>query len=352
MTCTDDGAFKVKLTATDDDGGSHFEEVALTVANVDPVADAGGPYNGNEGAAISLNGSVTDAGSNDTHVWSWEYVAGPGVDAGATCQFDDATAEDPKITCTDDGQVKLTLKVTDDNGGTGTDEATLTLANVAPTAHANGPYPGTEGSAVQLAGSATEPGTNDVITYKWTANVSGLDAGAACTFDDEPRPNAKVTCTDDGTVTLTLKATDDDGGSTTDNATLTLANADPVADAGGDYTGNEGSAVQLHGSATDAGSNDTHTWSWQYVAGAGVDAGATCSFSDPTAVTHRHLHRRRRGQAHPDRHGRRRRHGHRRGHAHARERGADGRTPAARTRATRARRSCSPARRPTRPATT
>ena len=285
VTCTDNGAFKVKLTATDDDAGSHFEEVALAVANVEPVADAGGPYDGNEGAAVSLNGTVTDAGSNDTHTWSWQYVAGPGVDAGATCSFDDATAEDPKITCTDDGEVKLTLTVNDDNGGTGVDEATLTLANVKPVANAGGSYPGgAEGSATQLNGSATDAGTNDVITYKWTANVSGLDAGGSCSFDDDTKKDAKITCTDNGTATLTLKATDDDGGFTTDNATLTVANVDPVANAGGPYTGNEGAAVNLSGSATDAGTNDTHTWSWQYVAGAGVDAGATCSFSDPTAI--------------------------------------------------------------------
>ena len=285
VTCTDNGAFKVKLTATDDDGGSHFDEVALTVANVEPVADAGGPYDGNEGEAVSLNGSVTDAGANDTHTWSWQYVAGPGVDAGATCSFDDATAEDPKITCTDDGTVQLTLTVNDDNGGTGIDEATLTLANVKPVANAGGAYPGgAEGSATQLNGSATDAGTNDVISYKWTANVSGLDAGGSCAFDDDTKKDAKITCTDNGTATLTLKATDDDGGFTTDNATLTVANVDPVANAGGPYTGNEGAAVNLSGSATDAGANDTHTWSWVYLAGPGVDAGATCSFSDPTAI--------------------------------------------------------------------
>ena len=125
---------------------------------MDPVANAGGPYTGNEGAAVSLNGSVTDAGANDTHLWSWQYVAGPGVDAGATCQFSDATAEDPTVTCTDDGEVKLTLKVTDDDGGEGTAEATLTLSNVAPTAHANGPYSGTEGGGHPARRLADRPG--------------------------------------------------------------------------------------------------------------------------------------------------------------------------------------------------
>jgi uncharacterized repeat protein (TIGR01451 family) len=291
VTCTDNSnasPFTLTLVATDDDGASSTgATAALTVKNAEPVADAGGPYNGNEGSAISLNGTVTDAGSHDTHTWSWEYVAGPGVDAGATCSFSSASAEDPTITCTDDGTVELTFTATDDNGGTGSDQAALTVKNVAPVAHAGGPYTGKEGEAIELAGSATDAGTNDGFTYKWTVDVTGIDAGGACTFDDDTKATAKVTCTDNSNATpftLKLVATDDDGlASAVSQTNLTVDNADPVADAGGPYDGNEGSAISLNGTVTDAGSNDTHTWSWKYVAGVGVDAGATCSFSSATA---------------------------------------------------------------------
>jgi Big-like domain-containing protein/PKD domain-containing protein len=288
VTCTDNSnadPFTLTLVATDDDGASSTgATAALTVKNAEPVADAGGPYDGNEGSAISLNGSVTDAGSNDTHTWSWAYVAGAGVDAGATCSFSSATAEDPTITCTDDGTVELTFTAKDDNGGTGSDKAQLTVKNVAPVAHAGGPYSGKEGEAIGLAGSATDAGTNDGFTYKWTVDVTGIDAGGACTFDDDTKTNAKVTCTDNSNATpftLKLVATDDDGlASAMSQTNLTVANADPVADAGGPYDGNEGSPVSLNGSATDVGSNDTFTWKWVYEAGVNVDAGATCSFSD------------------------------------------------------------------------
>ena len=67
----------------DDDGGtSAVSEANVTVANAGPVANAGGPYNGYEGSPVQLNGTVTDAGSNDTHVWLWKYVAGAGLDRG------------------------------------------------------------------------------------------------------------------------------------------------------------------------------------------------------------------------------------------------------------------------------
>ena len=59
-----------------------------------------------------------------------------GVDAGATCSFGDANAADTTITCTDDGTHEATLTATDKSGKTTIDDATVTVANVAPTATA------------------------------------------------------------------------------------------------------------------------------------------------------------------------------------------------------------------------
>jgi hypothetical protein len=292
VSCTDDGTFKLTLKVTDDDNGVGTDDATLILTNADPVADAGGgtdsKYEGAEGTPVQLNGTVTDAGANDTHTWSWKYLAGTNVDPGATCSFyPSETAEDPKITCTDDGTVELTLTVRDDNNGTGTDKATLELSNVNPVATATGPTSGTEGQVLQLTGTKSDKGTNDVLTPTWSfAPVSGVDAGAICSFG----PNAStlsptVSCTDDGTYKLTLTVNDDDNGVGTANFDVTLTNADPVADAGGgvneQYTGNEGSPVKLNGSASDAGTNDTFHWSWQYTAGTGFINGATCTIDYP-----------------------------------------------------------------------
>jgi uncharacterized repeat protein (TIGR01451 family) len=289
ITCNDNGTVKLTLVVKDDNGGeSDPSEATLNVLNVDPVADAGGGtngYSGSEGSPVHLYGSATDAGSNDTFTWSWQYV-GLNIDPGATCSFNDPLAKQPTVTCTDNGTVKLTLTVHDDDGGSDTDDATLTLANVAPVANAGGGtsgYSGAEGDAIQLNGSATDQGANDKIAYKWTATATGIDAGGACSFDDDTKTNAKITCTDDangGHFTVSLVATDDDGGvSVASTANLTVTNANPVADAGTGYSGNEGTAVSLTGTESDPGTNDQLTHSWSYTTGSGVDAGATCSFS-------------------------------------------------------------------------
>ncbi|HET8833457.1 MAG TPA: Ig-like domain repeat protein, partial [Gemmatimonadales bacterium] len=283
FTCNDDGAFTLTLKVDDQHGHVVQENADVTVTNVKPTATAGGPYTGNEGSAIQLGGSGDDPAANDddpklSYKWT---VNTTGIDTGGSCVFDDDTKKDAKITCTDDGAFKVSLVATDDDGAASDASiADLTVGNVNPVAHAGGPYSGNEGSDISLTGSATDAGSNDGFTYKWTADVTGIDAGGACTFGNDTHASTTVKCTDDGAFKVKLTVTDDDGGSHSEEVALDVANVDPVASAGGDYTGDEGSPVQLAGSATDVGSNDTFSWSWEAVNGPAVDAGATCSFSD------------------------------------------------------------------------
>ncbi len=50
-----------------------------------------------------------------------------------------------------------------------------------------------------------------------------------------------------------------------------------------DTAGDEGSAIAVHATAVDP-DGDPLTLAWSYTAGVGVDAGATCTFADPTAL--------------------------------------------------------------------
>ena len=139
----------------------------------------------------------------------------------------------------------------------------LTLANVAPVASAVGPMPpGRRARAVTLNGSATDKGTNDTRTYKWTVDASGIDAGGTCTITNDTDPAATVTCNDDGTLKVSLVATDDDGGASTASvATITITNANPAISA---FTKSDGSPLPttlivagtlgLKAAFTDAGS--------------------------------------------------------------------------------------------------
>ena len=245
----------VGLRVTDDDGATGTDTVTVTVTNVAPVADAGGPYSVDEGSSITLSGSATDVvGDMATLVFAWD-LDGDG-------QYDDATGQTPSFSAADlDGQSTMTvgLRVTDKDGDSHTATAALTVQNVAPTADAGGPYTVAEGGSVVLSGSATDPaGALDPLTYEWDFDGDGQydDAsGVSPTF-------SAATLDGPTTATVGLRVSDGDGGSDTDTVEVTVLNAAPQANAGGPYTVAEGGTVVLSGSATDASSLDTLTYAW------------------------------------------------------------------------------------------
>jgi PKD domain len=286
ITCDDNGSATVSLVVSDDDGGTSVASTAtLSVTNADPVANAGPDYDGDEGEVIQLNGTVSDVGANDVLTWSWAYAPGANVDPGAECTFSDENAIDPTISCTDDGEVTLTLKVEDDDFGEDTDTAILTLANVAPVASAGGPYSGAvEGTAINLSGSATDAGTNDSHTFQWTVDDSGIDDGGSCSIDDATEATTTITCNDNGTLKVSLVATDDDGGvSLASQATISIANVNPEITA---FTKSDGTPLPttlivagtlgLKAPFGDDGTNDTHQVE--------VDCGSG-TFSPAVAIT-------------------------------------------------------------------
>ena len=117
-----------------------------------------------------------------------------------------------------------------------------------------------EGATVTLAGSVTDP-DDATPTIAWSATSgTGVDAGATCTFTDASSPTSSVSCTDDGTWTLTLTADDGTNPPVSDSLILSVTNAAPMADAGPDQFVTIGDTVSLAPATfTDAGSNDTHT---------------------------------------------------------------------------------------------
>ena len=181
--------------------------------NVPPVAEAGGPYSGDEGSAISFDASASSDidGTITSYEWDWD---------------NDGTYDDSTTTATithtwyDDYSGTIGLRVTDDGGATDTDIASVTVNNVAPAAEARGPYSGDEGSAISLNGSATDPGT-DALTYAWDLDNNG--------FYETPGQNVSNTWAQNGTYSVGLRVTDDDGGVDTDTANVIVNDLNPAA---------------------------------------------------------------------------------------------------------------------------
>lgn len=222
--------FTIATHSTDDcaDPNSDNMAVVLTVttpANSTPAVSAGGPYAGAEGSPLAIDGASASDPDGDQLTYAWSYAAGTGVDAGAVCSFNDPSVISPVVTCTDDGQYTLTLTVTDGQNPVVSASATLVVANVAPVV-AIAPLSQSlmEGESVTFSATITDPGANDVIdAFAWSA------AGASCApMSGASANSATYFCSDNGTGVARLVVTDDDGGATTSDASLHVANVAPT----------------------------------------------------------------------------------------------------------------------------
>ncbi len=208
----------VQANGTDGGGAGSVEDCHTIVVNAPPTANAGGPYSGNEGSAIALGGTASDPdGPALTSVWS--YVAGAGVDAGATCAFAAPGAPSTTVTCTDDGIYTLTLTANDSINPAVTSTATLTVGNVAPVLNITAPTNGAlyvVNTPVNLIAPFTDAGSNDthICAINWD-DATAVDSFAASEAGGAGNCNQSRTFTAAGVYTIQVTVTDDDGASAT-----------------------------------------------------------------------------------------------------------------------------------------
>jgi PKD repeat protein len=248
------GEYTVSLTVEEADGDSDMATQIITVSapNQPPDANAGPDQTANEGETVNFDGSSSSDSDGTIDSYDWDF-GDETTGAGETTAHEYA----------DNGIYTVTLTVTDTNGATGMDTATVTIENVAPAAvDAGSDQMVNEGATVSFSGSFTDPGSGDTHTIEWN-------------FGDGNTSSGSLTPThayaDDGGYTVTLTVTDDDSGVGTDTASLTVDNVAPTAEAGGPYSGIVDEPITLAGSATDPGTSDTLTYSWDF--GDGNSAG-------------------------------------------------------------------------------
>jgi PKD domain len=234
-----DGIYCWRVRATDSDGENSAFSATRTLTidtNDPPTANAGADVSGNEGSTIALNGSGSDP-DDDPITFKWTYAPVSGVDAGATCSFaPNDTAEDPTITCTDDGTYRATLTVEDSKGATSSDDATVMVSNADPvvTAVNETPPPYAMGSTVVVSANFTDAGTNDTHRTPPGGNCTiSWDDGSPSSMGLVTEANGSGSCSSShvysgpGVYTVTITVIDDDGGS--GSATVQVVVYDPSA---------------------------------------------------------------------------------------------------------------------------
>jgi hypothetical protein len=201
------GLYSVSAMVTDDNGGSGSGSQPVTI-DAPPTAHAH-PAAGNEGSPVPLVVDTTDDGATTV---DWSISGGTG-----TCAIADAHAASTTVTCNDDGPYTANVTVSDGVNPPVSDGATLQVTNVAPglalTSSAGG-------LTVTVAGTVTDAGAHDTQTCSFAWGDGTTTSGVPVSGGMCAASNTYAGGTHSATVSVT--ATDDDGGSTTRSTTQPL----------------------------------------------------------------------------------------------------------------------------------
>lgn len=176
----DNGSFNFPIIVSDDDGSGTLSRVTVSVSNADPsVATPNVEFEpSDEGQQVRASTTFTDPGTDDTHTCTVDYDDGSGPQAGTVvglvCFGPDHTYldDDPSGTASD--VYTVTITVTDDDDGIGSETGSHTVNNVDPVIDGiatNGPV--SQGEPVEITVTASDVGVNDVLTYSFNCDNSG-----------------------------------------------------------------------------------------------------------------------------------------------------------------------------------
>ncbi|MBX2945146.1 MAG: tandem-95 repeat protein [Cyclobacteriaceae bacterium] len=230
-----EGVYRFRFTATDNLSAIGSADALVTVnaatANQAPFANAGTnqtiklPTN-----SITLNGSGNDPDGTIAS-YDWVKLSGP------SCTLANQSTPSLSVTNMVEGTYQFRLTVTDNLGATGSSQVTVTVlpatTNLPPAVSAGGnknivlPI-----NTAVLNGSATDDGT--IASVLWTKL-----SGPAVTMSGNTTTTLSLSNLVEGIYVFQLLATDNDGLTNTDNATVQVfpapvSNLPPVVDAGGD----------------------------------------------------------------------------------------------------------------------
>jgi hypothetical protein len=279
------GTYVVSTRIEDDDNGQGFDTLILTVTTP-PVVTVGSDQTADEGDTVNLGtATFTDANAGQTHTAMIDWGDGTAAVAGTVDQAADSVSVGSHV-YTDNGTFTVAVTVTDELGGTSSSTFDIVVANVTPTAGAGGPYTGPEG-AITFAGTGTDPGSADVLTYEWDATYDGSTFTPGQSGINLTAPTFSYS--DNGNFVVALRITDDDGGvSNFATSTVTVLNANPVVVAI-DQSFQLVSAFAPTFSFTDAGSGDTHTGTIDWGDGSPVEVAVIDQGANTVSGSHTYV---------------------------------------------------------------
>ena len=263
----------------DPEANSELPVMDVLAVKKPPVPDAGGPYEGAEGTAITFSAAGSSDPNGDALTYRWDFTADGTWD---TVWSSSPTAS---FTFPDDFSGFARVEVSD-GGFNATDDAPVRVRNVAPTVDAGPDKVLDEGSTLSLSATFRDPGFDSpamgtaedfTATFDWgygpaepgtVAEVPGGVGVPTTGTASGSRPYG-----DDGVFTVTATVCDDDGGCGSDTLTVTVRNLAPAIDSTVIPSGDERDTITFRARVLDAGSDDLVVTWW----------GPCTGWSPPTA---------------------------------------------------------------------
>ena len=251
-----------------------------TPALTPPVANAGPNQTVDSGTLVTLNGAQSYDPDGNIVRYAWTQTG------GTTVTLSSGSATSPTFTApvVASGAPALTfrLTVTDNDGqqAAATCSVTVNPVSIAPVADAGPDQTVASGDLVTLDGSNSYDSDGSVTSYNWT-QISGSTVNMANASTARPTFTAPNAGSGGAALTFQLTVTDNSGLQSTDTCIINVSsgNLPPVADAGVDFSAEEGTTVTLDGTYSSDPDDGIATYLWEV-----VTPGVTITFSDPTAV--------------------------------------------------------------------
>jgi hypothetical protein len=259
----DDGNYDAEVCASDDDTTT-CETIVLQIDNVSPDVqiDPGQVTEIDEGDLLSVLASFVDPGWLDMYTSLIDWGTGASDPGTLLVTVDGPPADQGQVSGShrygDNGVFPVTVTVTDDDGGSGSDGFNLTVNNVDPTAEIdasgtiliNGTptFLAHAGDSLSFSGRSQDPGSDDLfLSWDWDDGPPAPDVTTIYRVNPpnpDPFPSPSVQARD---VTdrqdhafakacvyeIAFLAEDDDGGQGDDEAhVIIVGNADRTRSAG------------------------------------------------------------------------------------------------------------------------
>lgn len=257
------GLYRFALVVHDGQAASSPAEVAVTIRNVPPAADAGEDIEVFEGSTVGLDGGGSADPNEDPVSFSWTQTLGIPVSlAGVNNQTAMFT---PDV----QGVYGFQLVTSDGRLYSPPDEVWVivnSLTNRVPTADAGEDQTVTEGNLVRLNGSGSFDADGDALSYAW----SQVDGPKTVLLEGAAKARAQFQASEPGTYEFQLVVHDGEVASGPNGVTVTVTrsgNRPPIVKIQDPDPAAPGDWVTLDGSGSYDPDGDSLTYSWSQTGG-------------------------------------------------------------------------------------